>query len=85
MMKMSYTVTCKGTVTIPANIRRKYRIKEGTKIEFIDTEQGILLIPVPPLDQLFGIDTEHSDLILQTVRNLRKERQEEINHEETEL
>lgn len=82
---MSYTVTCKGTVTIPADIRRKYRIKEGTKIEFIETEQGILLIPVPQLDELFGLDAEHSDLILKMVRNLRKERQEEINHEESEL
>jgi len=82
---MNYTVTCKGTVTIPAEVRRRYRIKEGTKIEFIETEQGILLIPVPPLDQLFGIDAEHSNLLLQMVRNLRKERQEEINHEDTEL
>lgn len=82
---MSYTVTCKGTVTIPAEFRRKYRIKEGTKIEFIETEQGILLIPVPPLEELFGIDAEHKDLILKIVRNLRRERREEINHEESEL
>jgi len=82
---MSYTVTCKGTITIPAEVRRKYRIKEGTKIEFIETDQGVLLIPVPQLDELFGIDADHSDLILEMVRNLRKERKEEITHEESEL
>lgn len=78
-------MTCKGTVTIPAKIRQKYGIKEGTKIEFIEVEQGILMIPVSRLEDLFGIDSKHRDIILQTVRDLERERKEEAVHEESEL
>jgi AbrB family looped-hinge helix DNA binding protein len=36
----------KGQIVIPAELRRKYRIKAGTKINVIDTGEAILLKPV---------------------------------------
>jgi len=80
-----YTVTSKGTVTIPADIRWKYGIREGSKVEFIETEDGILIIPIPRFEELFGVDREHRDRILQMVHDLEKERTEEAAHEESEL
>jgi AbrB family looped-hinge helix DNA binding protein len=38
--------TVKGQIVIPAELRRKYRIKAGTKINVIDTGEAILLKPV---------------------------------------
>ncbi len=35
-----------GRVTIPAEIRKKYDIKPGTKIFFKEEKDGILLYPV---------------------------------------
>ncbi|MEM3088702.1 MAG: AbrB/MazE/SpoVT family DNA-binding domain-containing protein, partial [Candidatus Bathyarchaeia archaeon] len=55
---MSYTVTSKGTVTIPAEVRRKYGIRKGSKVEFIETEEGILIVPIPRFEELFGVDRE---------------------------
>lgn len=52
------TVTTKGQITIPADLRRKLEITEGTKL--IVTREGdtLKIIPVPKLSQLAGIDKE---------------------------
>lgn len=39
-------VTSKGQLVIPARLRRKYGIKSGTAIRFIERENEILLQPV---------------------------------------
>ncbi len=38
-------VTRKGQTTIPIKLRTKYRIEEGTRLEVVDTDQGILFKP----------------------------------------
>ena len=38
-------VTRKGQTTIPVDMRRKYKIEEGSRLEAIDTRSGILLKP----------------------------------------
>lgn len=43
---MEIYATVKGQIVIPAELRRKYRIKAGTKILVIDTGEAILLKPV---------------------------------------
>lgn len=43
---METYATVKGQIVIPAELRRKYRIKAGTKINVIDTGDAILLKPV---------------------------------------
>lgn len=43
---METVATVKGQIVIPAALRRKYRIKAGTKINVIDTGEAILLKPV---------------------------------------
>ena len=49
-------VARKGQVTISVELRKKYGIREGTKILARDDPKGILLTPVPPMGALAGID-----------------------------
>jgi AbrB family looped-hinge helix DNA binding protein len=43
---METYATVKGQIVIPAELRRKYGIKAGTKISVIDTGEAIVLKPV---------------------------------------
>jgi AbrB family looped-hinge helix DNA binding protein len=78
---LSYTITAKGTVTIPAEIRRKYKLKKGSRVKFVETEEGILLIPIVPLEELFGIDKDAKETIYQMIRELQEERTREASEE----
>ena len=53
-------VTRKGQTTIPVRLRKKYQIKEGTRLEVIDSGSGILLKPMPNTADLAGSGSEHS-------------------------
>ncbi len=63
------TVTSKSMITIPAKIRQKYGFKQGSKLEFIDTEEGILLVPVKTLRELRGAFKSHEKIIRQAIPN----------------
>ncbi len=56
MAEQIVRVTRKGQVTIPVEQRRKYCIKQGMRLLVKDSDQGILLSPVTPLEDLAGID-----------------------------
>lgn len=49
-------VTRKGQVTIPVEHRRRYRIREGMRLEIVDTPDGLVLKPLTPIEDLAGID-----------------------------
>jgi AbrB family looped-hinge helix DNA binding protein len=74
---MSYTVTEKGTVTIPAKIRRKYRLRKGTRVEFIETGEGVMIVPVLPLKDLFGSDRDSKEVVYRMIREIEDERRRE--------
>jgi AbrB family looped-hinge helix DNA binding protein len=42
-MTKEIVVTRKRQITIPVNLRQKYKIDEGSKLEVHDTGEGILL------------------------------------------
>ncbi|HVM62450.1 MAG TPA: AbrB/MazE/SpoVT family DNA-binding domain-containing protein [Verrucomicrobiae bacterium] len=44
-MHIAY-VTSKGQLAIPAKLRRKYNIKKGTRVNFIETDGKIVMQPV---------------------------------------
>jgi AbrB family looped-hinge helix DNA binding protein len=50
------TVTRKGQVTIPAEQRRRYKIREGSKVRFVESENGLVLKPLIPIEDLAGVD-----------------------------
>ncbi len=76
---MGYTVTEKGTVTIPAEIRRKYKLTKGSRVEFIETDEGVLIVPAIPLEKLFGADSEVREKVYQMIKELQEERRKEAS------
>lgn len=44
-MEDEVIVTRKGQTTIPIKLREKYNIEEGTRLQVLDTNDGILLRP----------------------------------------
>ena len=59
---MSYEVlvTRKGQITIPAKLRKKYKIQEGSRLKVIDTEDGILLKPSISVIDLAGSGSKYA-------------------------
>jgi AbrB family looped-hinge helix DNA binding protein len=47
-------VTKKGQTTIPARLRKKFKIEECTRLEVVETEEGILFKPVKSIWDLIG-------------------------------
>ena len=40
------TVTTKGQLVIPSKLRRKYAIREGTQVAFVEEENRLVLQPL---------------------------------------
>jgi len=81
LMNETATVTSKSMVTIPSRIRRKYGIKDGDKVEFVELDGSILLIPLKSLKELRGVDTKHRRLVIQGIKKLERERRREARLE----
>jgi AbrB family looped-hinge helix DNA binding protein len=74
------TVTSKGQLVIPVRLRRRYGIKAGTKIHFIERGSEIVLQPLTPayIRSLRGILRDHSSI----TRELLEERARDKEREE---
>jgi AbrB family looped-hinge helix DNA binding protein len=48
------TVTSKGQVTIPAGLRRRFRIEEGSKVEIVEEDGRIVVRRVTSIYDLAG-------------------------------
>jgi len=59
-METEVVVTRKGQTTIPAKLRKKYKIQEGTRLEVIETEEGILFKPKKSTIDLAGSGAKHA-------------------------
>ncbi len=67
-----------GMISIPAEIRRKYGIKDGDRIYVLEDEDGIRIIPIVDIDVL------RRKINMNTVEMLEfmaKERKEELEIE----
>jgi AbrB family looped-hinge helix DNA binding protein len=42
------TVTTKGQLVIPSKLRRKYSIRKGTRVAFLEEENRLILQPLTP-------------------------------------
>ncbi len=65
-----HTVTRLGTITIPVPLREKYGITKGSKLKFIDTEDGIKLIPILTIKNMFGIDKEREEIVKELLEDI---------------
>jgi len=68
------TISAKGQVVIPANIRKKFNLKKGEKLTIVEENGYLKMIPPADLTSLCGA---WSDLDAKTVRkqieDMRKE------------
>ena len=60
-------VTRKGQTTIPVKLRLKYKIEEGTRLQVVDTNDGILFKP-----KLSTMDLAGSGAKYATVEEMKK-------------
>lgn len=59
-METEVVVTRKGQTTIPAKLRAKYKIEEGTRLEVVETDEGILFKPRKSTIDLAGSGAKHA-------------------------
>ena len=56
------TVNRKGQITIPADLRRKFKIEEGSKVEVIEEEGRIVVRRLPSIFDLAGSGSGKGDV-----------------------
>ena len=68
-------VSAKGAIVIPSPLRKKYKIKPSTKVEIVDTEEGLLIVPIPEnvIDYLYGCLKDEKFLL----QDLKEEKEKE--------
>ena len=71
------TVTTKGQLVIPAKLRRKYAIRKGTQVAFLEDGDRILLQPITPqfirsLRGCLGKDSSALEILLEERKRERK-------------
>ena len=68
-------VTRRGQITIPVQIRRQCKIKEGSKLFVQVTEKGLLFKPVPNLLDMAGINAGYATVeeVKKMIEKLREE------------
>ncbi len=60
VLESEVAVTRKGQTTIPARLRAKYKIQEGTRLRVIEIEGGILLKPKKSTLDLAGSGAKYA-------------------------
>lgn len=68
-------VTKKGQMTIPVKYRKKYNLTDGTTVTFKETNEGLLLKPMPDIADSAGALSSYADLkdVLSDIIRARKE------------
>ncbi len=51
----SSTISSKGQTTLPKSIRKVLGLKGGDKINYFVYEGEVRIVPVRPIDRLFGV------------------------------
>jgi AbrB family looped-hinge helix DNA binding protein len=70
-------VTVKGQIVVPAKIRRKFGIKKGTKIAFIEQHGKLMIQPLDKnyFESLAGILGTDGDMLKGLMEDKKKERE----------
>jgi AbrB family looped-hinge helix DNA binding protein len=72
-------VTTKGQLVVPARLRRKYGIKAGTRIRFVDRDREIVLQPLTReyIRSVCGLLSEAGPATPDLLRERKRDRQRE--------
>jgi bifunctional DNA-binding transcriptional regulator/antitoxin component of YhaV-PrlF toxin-antitoxin module len=79
-MENTIQVRQRGTLTLPANLREKYRIREGDTFRIIDLDGIFVLTPMVPMVPELANEIEKARLeaglgIEELLRTLREQRE----------
>lgn len=64
-------------MTIPVEVRRKLGLTKGSEVDFVESDEGVLIVPVVPLEALKGIDSHRKKLVHEMIREIQEEREGE--------
>lgn len=80
---METTVTERGQTAIPAKIRRRYHLTPHTKLMWLQTRQGLTIVPVSgdPIHSLRG-RFKGSNLVGSLLAERKREREREHREDE---
>jgi len=67
-------------MTLPSRIREKYGIEIGSSVYLIEQESGVLLVPLAELSAIYGMGVHHKEKILEGIRELEQEHDEEARN-----
>jgi AbrB family looped-hinge helix DNA binding protein len=75
---METTLTERGQTVIPAEIRKRYRLKKGTKLVWFDNGKTITVVPIPddPVKALRG-SGKGNGLVEKLLEERKKDRERE--------
>ena len=73
------TLTTSGMITLPAEIRQRYGLQPGDKVAIVDSPEGLLLVPVLPMERLQ--DVSEKSIAARACRKLEEERRAERHGE----
>lgn len=73
-MATSVTISSKGQITLPKELRERHHLREGEEALVVDTEAGILIRP-RPRNSLYGLlkGRIESENLEGSIRRLRRE------------
>ena len=76
---MQTTLTKRGQTVVPAEIRKRYNLRGGDHLAWIDTGEGIKVIPIPvdPIEALTGC--ARGENLLEALYKYRNEEREREN------
>jgi AbrB family looped-hinge helix DNA binding protein len=77
-------VSTKGWVVIPKELREKYGLKKGTRVQVVDMGETLVLIPLAedPIEALRGMFKEGASLTEDLLAERARERARERNSRE---
>ena len=70
---MTVVVTRKGQTTIPKELREKYGLKEGTRLDVFDTGEGVLLRKALATADLMGTGKGTFKELVKRLDKMRRE------------
>ena len=73
------TITLKGMLPIPEEIRKRTGLKEGRRVQIMETPDGIRVVPVNDMDRFRGILPVRGKATRALLEE-RKEEQTDENH-----
>lgn len=87
-MARTTTVSSKGWVVIPKKLREAYNLTPGAKVQIVDYDKSLRIIPVPedPIEAAFGMLKEYPERYSgrPLTQELVDEHRREVEQEEAE-